>query len=480
MPSEQPHDATGGRRTRVEGGAARVRADAWRRAWPVYLCGLVYLMIAGGFRCQYEQTDFAHHLYIADALLHGQTHLRPEALEQMEALATRRADAVLAAKALATGKPPTVGERQEAIRNRLNSVTLLDWSIVNGKVYGYWAPLTPVAMMPLVALFGPGISDRLLSALFGILNLALFQYLLRRVNAAGLLAIDGVGQTALTLALGLGTVHFYMCCSGTSWLMAQIVTLTAVLAACLAAVGLRNRRRDVLISGIFFGAALLGRNIVVMLAPFFLILIYARTIGFAERRRELLRRGVLFGIPLVAAVALQGAYNYARFGDPLESGQAALIHLTGHPRFAEEYDRYGQFHPYFLTRNAKHYLWNWAMPKDEAGRLSFDPDGNSMFLVSPLLLYALLAWRRRNAFTLALACGAGAYLLALLMFRATGFHQFGNRYLLESLPLWLLLAATGMSGRLTPSARVLLAVSIAINAFGTYRVCEPLLPPFPL
>ena len=31
-----------------------------------------------------------------------------------------------------------------------------------------------------------------------------------------------------------------------------------------------------------------------------------------------------------------------------------------------------------------------------------------------------------------------------------------------------------MRGRLTRTARVLLALSIAVNLFGTYRFCEPL------
>ena len=95
--------------------ALRPPPAAWRSHWPVVLCGLLYLLIAGGFRGHYEQTDHAHHLYIADALLHGQFHLRQEALDQMEALATQRVDAELARQAWETGKGPTPEERQTAI-----------------------------------------------------------------------------------------------------------------------------------------------------------------------------------------------------------------------------------------------------------------------------------------------------------------------------------------------------------------------------
>ena len=468
--------------------------------WPAVLCGLIYLLIAGGFRCRYVQTDYAHHVYVADAFLHGQLHLRPEALEQMENLATQRVDAELALQARASGRLPTPEERLKAIQEHLNGVTLLDWSVVDHKLYGYWGPLTPAVFVPFVAAFGTGISDSLLTALFGAVNVALFYRLLRRVDAAGLLPMTEPGRIALTLGLGLGTVHFYMSCFGTVWFTAQIVALTAMLAACLAATSVRNRPRDVLLSGIFFGAALLGRTIVGAMLPFFVVLIYARTNGLPARARAVLRRLAVFALPCVVAVLLQGAYNYGRFGGVFESGQAELLRQTGNPLLTPDYEQYGQFHPHFLARNAKYYLWNWTLPlKDEPGTKpsdqhaggtflvtpllrgirgepmvceAFDPNGNSMFLVTPLFLYALFAWRRRTTFTLGLACGALPFLAALLLFRATGWVQFGNRYLLESLPLWLLLAAAGMRGRLTVAGYVLLVLSIAVNLCGTYCMCE--------
>jgi hypothetical protein len=92
-----------------------------------------------------------------------------------------------------------------------------------------------------------------------------------------------------------------------------------------------------------------------------------------------------------------------------------------------------------------------------------------MFLVTPALLYVFRASPRRDWFTLGTWLGLGSGLLLLLLFIGTGWYQFGNRYLLDVMPLALLLVAIGMRGRLSPVSAALIAVSIAVNAWGTWR-----------
>jgi hypothetical protein len=92
-----------------------------------------------------------------------------------------------------------------------------------------------------------------------------------------------------------------------------------------------------------------------------------------------------------------------------------------------------------------------------------------MFLVTPALLYIFCSGRSRDWFTVALWAGAGALFALLLLFVATGWYQFGNRYILELLPMAVLLIAIGMNGRLTRISMALIALSIAANAWGMYR-----------
>lgn len=440
----------------------------------------VYVLIAGGFRFEFRPTRFAHHMHLADAFLRGQMYLPEHAVRELEQRARDRADAEIAAWAAETGRNPTTDDRARA-RERELRVARLDWSEMDGRLYGYWGPLLPALMMPIVAVWGTGVSDALVSAVLGGLNVALFGWLLRRVDRRGLCPLEQAAAVGLVLVLAFGSMHLYMASAGTVWLAAQLVALTAVLATCVAMTGARNALGGVAWGGVFFGAALLGRNITVLMLPFFVMLIWLRAPGAgALRRRAALGRLMVFIVPCAAAIGVQAWYNQARFGSVFDTGQAVLIRATGDPRYRVDFEQYGQFHPHFVLRNARHYFWHWGLVRDENDEWTFDPEGNAMFLVTPPLVYALLAWRRRSGFTLALVAGVVPFMVGLLMFRATGYRQFGNRYLLEALPLLLLLVGCGTRGRLTDVGFVLMALAIGINLWGTSRFCheafEPVAP----
>jgi hypothetical protein len=395
------------------------------------VAGAVYLLVAGGYRFQYRQTPFVHHILIADAMLHGQLHVRDEVARRM-------------------------------VR------TLHDWTVVDGKLYGYWAPLAPVVMMPFVAAFGPTVSDRVVDACFGALNVGLFYWFLRRAQRTGLLPLSEYCCVALALLLGFGSVGFYLSCTGRVWFAVQVFTLTAVLAACVAILTPSASIFSHVVAGCFFGAAILGRNITAGLALFFVVVIWLRSAGAPRRRAAFAVRLASFAMPCVVAIGLQALYNYERFGDVREDGAGLQITTTGDPRFAAEYVQHGLFSPYYLGRNAKYYLWNYALPADVSGERRPDLNGNSMFLVTPPLVYVALAWRRRAPLALAAAVGVAPFVAALMFYLATGYTQFGNRYLLEGLPLLLVLVGAGMKGEVGHGAYVLVVLAVAMNAWGTY------------
>lgn len=435
--------------------------------------GLVYLFVAGDLRFHFVQSPHPHLLLLADAFLHGQSHVRPQQLAAVQQRDEAAADQALAALAQQRHIAISELQRQQFLEQWHRGRSLLDWSVVDGKYYGYWGPLAPALLTPVVALFGPGVSDRLIDALFGALNVALFYVLLRRADRAGWCATTEPARIALTVLLAFGTVHFYSACIGSVWFSVQIITLTALLVACILSCAPQLTWRAALLSGAAFGAAILGRNIVVLIAPYFLTLFWFQTSGpHRARLAEWLRNCASFALPCIAAILVQGAYNQARFGSPFDSGQKALMQTAGAAELAPDYYRYGQFHPHFLATNAKFYFWNWELSRDGHGRLSFDGRGNSMFIVTPPLLYLFLAWRRRNRLALALAAGVVPFMAGLLLFRTTGAYQFGNRYIIELLPLLLLLVAEGVCGRLTNISYVLIVLAIAVNLFGTCRFCQ--------
>lgn len=467
MTSLQSHVRPSGK-ARVLGASCHSRPLAPTAVSLAVLAGSVYLLVAGGFRFRFGQTEFAHHVLMADAMLHGQLHIRQELLQTRMDLERPAAERYLEEQLAAKGLTATPAEKEQWIRARL----LHDWAIFDGRVYGYWAPLAAVVMMPWVALFGAGASDLLVNALVGGLNVGLFYWLLHRLDRIGLFQMTQTCAVALTVLLAFGTVHFYLACAGRVWFAAQIFTLTVLLAACIAAFSPRHRPHSNLLTGLFFGAALLGRNIVGLAGLFFPAVIWLRLRAAGQKGLwPLVVRTALFCLPCVLALGVQAAYNEARFGDVFESGLAVQIRTGGDPQFIAHYERYGQFDARFVAKNIKYYLWNWRLPRTDDGRIWFDPHGNSMFLVTPPLLYMFLAWRTRSPFVLALICGAAPVVAALLAFQATGFRQFGNRYLLDVMPFLLLLVAAGMRGRLTYAGYALIVLAVAANLFGTYRFC---------
>jgi hypothetical protein len=177
-----------------------------------------------------------------------------------------------------------------------------------------------------------------------------------------------------------------------------------------------------------------------------------------------------FAVPVLVAGGVMLAYNAARLGHPLETGVARQAETGGHWKFREDFRKYGAFHPHFLAKNLYHYFLNPKLRRDpKTGGRTFDPEGNSLFLVSPALVYALVPSRRRHLVLTGARAGCALCFAALLLYFGTGYYGFGNRYLLDFLPLAMLLVAAGMRGRVSPLATALIAASVAVNAWGAWR-----------
>lgn len=433
------------------------------------VCGAIYLTIAGGFRYRFEQTDFAHHVLIADGMLHGRVSARDEAIaaraQQLHDSALREIEH----QVRTTGSEISPAEREEIASNYARNARDHDWTIRDGRYYGYWGPMTSGVMIPFAAVAGLRASDRLANALFGAVNVALFYVWLRRFERIGGLAMSEGCRAALTLLFGFGTVHFYIACSGRVWFTSQLVTLTFVLLACIAVSGRRLNAASAASAGVCVALAALTRSVAGVLGLFVGCMIVIRTAeSEAGRARSIVTRLIAFAIPCVIGAAVQLAYNHARFEDIREDGLAAQIRTTADPKFRDDFERYGLFSPTYLRRNVSSYFFAWQFPNDAGGRTTFDPDGNSMFIVTPAFLFLLVAWRTRSRYTLAVALGAAPLFILLLLFLGTGYVQFGNRYLLDELPLLLALVACGMRGRLTNVSFVLIVLSIAMQTFGVY------------
>jgi len=132
-----------------------------------------------------------------------------------------------------------------------------------------------------------------------------------------------------------------------------------------------------------------------------------------------------------------GAYNAARFGNPLEFGHNYL------PDFLHA--EHGQFSTAYVPQNIRNIL---RMPHVEGAQLRFPLfSGFAFFVANPL--YALAALRlaeaalRRglNAADALLCACAAAHFCLFLLHESFGGWQFGARYLIDALPMlgWFVL-----------------------------------------
>jgi hypothetical protein len=148
-----------------------------------------------------------------------------------------------------------------------------------------------------------------------------------------------------------------------------------------------------------------------------------------ERRARLLK----LLVPFAAIVGLLALYNFARFGNPLESGYSYQLNGFGTP-YAVWSVPGNTPGPPFSFANIPNHLWIFLF-----GLPSINAVGASVLLVSPFLGYLYFArWDLTNKL---ITLNVVLVLLVVLAFRSTGFEQMGYRFSLDFLPFvfWLLM-----------------------------------------
>ena len=129
-----------------------------------------------------------------------------------------------------------------------------------GKIYLPYQPMPAVLLMPVVAIWGTGLTQLTFSMLLGAVNVVLFWYILRLLNVSR--------QTKLLLVpfFAFGTAHSYSATTGSLWFYNHVA---AVFFLFLAIVFLLRRDWPIL-PALCLGAAALSRQPAVLAAPAFL------------------------------------------------------------------------------------------------------------------------------------------------------------------------------------------------------------------
>lgn len=304
-----------------------------------------------------------------------------------------------------------------------------------GRSYSHQGVLPAILLMPFVALFGPDFNLRHFAALLG-----------GGVSMAAWSLATRIGLGGWTRILAwsfpvLGTTVWFEAKAGSTW---GVASLTSVLFLLLALNEYFGLRRPWLM-GLFVGLAALARP------PALLALA-----GFAVAVRNP-RRIVQLGLGAVGPLVVMLAYNVARFGAVFDRAQE--LHYV-QDDFRHQRPP-GQFSPAHLPHNL--YSWFLLGPQFQDGfpyiRLTIM--GTALPLTSPAFVTALGSRRERW-----LWIAAVFVVIPASLHYANGFAQFGMRYLLDAIPFLSALIFLALRDGRAAGFRVLLAASIAMNAYG--------------
>jgi hypothetical protein len=350
---------------------------------------------------------------------------------------------------------------------RLYFTTLPDGArdTVSAGGHNYWPapPLPAVILAPFVAItdalgidFRQGYPNIVLVAVI----FALVTTIARRTG------YDRTDAWYLAFAFCFSSVYHLVAFVPWSWYVAQALAAALVLFALLEYF---HRRRPAVL-GFAVGLASLARPTAALAAAaFFLADGVTREAPWTECRKFLVR----FLLPVTAASVLFGTYNYARFGSVLDTGYDRLYQWVG-----QTDQRIDMLNLSYIPTNIYHYFVK--LPDAVYGEMESpnkDPllqppyvrvqrgrPGVSLFVVTPILLYAFRTrWRERLVRLSLLAIAAP---LPILLTYFSSAARIGPRYALDFLPFaFLILMQAFPKRRLTTGARVLTIASAVFNLY---------------
>jgi hypothetical protein len=321
-----------------------------------------------------------------------------------------------------------------------NPAMTYDLALYNGRWYMTWGVLAAAAHIPLQLIAGGRFVPAIYTSLpFGTATVLMVWLMLERIRNDWFPKATAWSTAFFAFLYAFGTMQYYLSSVGSVWQVNQVVS-TFFGVAGTAVIFRKNRTsRDYLISSLLYGIALLGRPTVGLLSVIPLSLAY----------RNLTRRNLFaIALPLALAMSILFFYNAVRFGNPFETGHRFLTEAA---ELAAKREEHGMISLFYIPTNVWHMIA--APPRiswNNGPALDIDLMGNSIFLLSPFLVFAFGTLTRIRSNTLIASSWIGIAVTAgaSLVYYNTGWMQFGYRYALDFSFLLVILAYIRFAGRL--------------------------------
>lgn len=320
------------------------------------------------------------------------------------------------------------------LRPYVNACFDVDCAIRDGHSYVVFPPLPGVVAMPLVALFGINTAG---FAAIGVICFALSMLLWRRIFDK--LDVDLATRPWLLAAIAFASPLYYVTLRAERvWFFAQSLAFLFVALALHEALS-----RRLFNAGLAIGLAFLCRQMSIFYTPILLLLTFRPDEPLLRFTAERFRNAILIALPVLAAIGCYFAYNYWRFGNPLDTGYSGIAFGEGMLKartgeFGLWNKAYVPFNLFYLLVQGFHV--EFADPQ-KISLLSMDNNGSSILAASPWLLFLFFApFRRFTAFAWLMILSFSGL---LLFYHSNGFSQYNTqRYILDWLPVALVVLAS--------------------------------------
>lgn len=399
-----------------------------------------------------------HYAWLANAWLHGSLELVDKPPHKNDWASYQELELKDGRTVRGVYRSPGHGGAARRFETLDGPVLLIDRKQVKRSKSRYFVSFPPfpaLLLLPFVALVGLRTNDVLFTILVAALNVVLIHVLLRRLARAGVSPRSEREDLALTLVFGLGTAHLWCGVLGQVWFTGLVV---GVACSCLFLLSVEARRPW--LAGLALAAALATRPSLAFLSVYYPLRLLWTDSGWdlSGLRSKALEVARAAALPLVT-LGLLLVHNQLRFAHPLEFGHSYLAGGS-----IQRIAWHGLFSPRFVPKNLVAAFVLWPRLQPSSPFIVVSRHGMSMLLTTPVLLWLLRPLRRpalHRAAWVAVACVAAPALL----YQNTGYEQFGYRFILDYLPLLMLLLAIG-GRRLGALFWVAVAWAVAVNAFG--------------
>ena len=348
-----------------------------------------------------------------------------------------------------------------------------DLTLFAGKYYVSFPPLGALLMLPSVAWRGvDSINTLLFNAIFAALGVMCTFLMLETIKKLGWSQLRWWENALLALFLGFGTAQYYLSTRLLVNLISHILT-TAFLALSLwlafASVH-RSPQIVIFLSGSALGLAMLARPNVVFA---WVVLVAIQLQGLRESGaftgRRFVRQVIALTIPIFVVMLGLFWYNLVRFGAPLDFGYTYML-----LKDPSDLVMYGQFHPHFILENLYDNFFRLPYWESACRMFAPNPQGTSIFLTSPVVLYLFLAWKK-EIWVQGAWLSIGLIALCHALYYNSGAIQFGYRFSLDFMPIVIALLAFGFRKKLSNLSIGLIVLSMLVNYIGvlwmTHRWC---------